>query len=109
VTPWRRLVDRFHETYHFRPRALASGSLSRSSRGKGYMTILTDTGHVGDGASAKWTRLPDNRPDTVKITDSSIEPRTTSPSPEKPSPRPTTPRLSSTPISTAARPADAWR
>jgi feruloyl esterase len=37
--------------------------------GKGYTTILTDTGHVGDGASAKWTRLPDNRPDTVKRTD----------------------------------------
>ena len=27
--------------------------------GKGYTTILTDTGHVGDGTSAKWTRLPD--------------------------------------------------
>ena len=37
--------------------------------GKGYTTILTDTGHVGDGVSAKWTRLPDGRPDTVKRTD----------------------------------------
>jgi feruloyl esterase len=37
--------------------------------GKGYTTILTDTGHVGDGASAGWTRLPDNRPDRVKTTD----------------------------------------
>ena len=37
--------------------------------GKGYATILTDTGHVGDGVSARWTRLPDGRPDTVKRTD----------------------------------------
>jgi feruloyl esterase len=36
---------------------------------KGYATILTDTGHVGDGVSARWTRLPDGRPDTVKRTD----------------------------------------
>jgi feruloyl esterase len=40
-----------------------------SALGKGYATILTDTGHVGDGTTAKWTRLPDGRPDTVKITD----------------------------------------
>jgi tannase/feruloyl esterase len=37
--------------------------------GKGYTTILTDTGHVGDGVSAKWTRLPDGMPDTVKRSD----------------------------------------
>jgi len=37
--------------------------------GKGYTTILTDTGHVGDGTSAKWTRLPDGQPDMVKRTD----------------------------------------
>ena len=37
--------------------------------GKGYTAILTDTGHVGDGVTAKWTRLPDGRPDTVKRTD----------------------------------------
>ena len=40
-----------------------------SALGKGYATILTDTGHVGDGTTAKWTRLPDGRPDTAKITD----------------------------------------
>ena len=40
-----------------------------SALGKGYATILTDTGHVGDGVTAKWTRLPDGRPDTVKRTD----------------------------------------
>ena len=40
-----------------------------SALGKGYATILTDTGHVGDGTTAKWTRLPDGRPDTVKMTD----------------------------------------
>jgi feruloyl esterase len=40
-----------------------------SALGKGYTAILTDTGHVGDGVTAKWTRLPDGRPDTVKRTD----------------------------------------
>lgn len=40
-----------------------------SALGKGYTMILTDTGHVGDGTSAKWTRLPDGKPDTVKMTD----------------------------------------
>ena len=40
-----------------------------SALGKGYTTILTDTGHIGDGVSAKWTRLPDGSPDTVKRTD----------------------------------------
>ncbi len=37
--------------------------------GKGYATILTDTGHVGDGTSAKWTRLPDGKLDTAKRID----------------------------------------
>ena len=40
-----------------------------SALGKGYATILTDTGHLGDGTSAKWTRLPDGRPDTAKRID----------------------------------------
>ena len=30
-----------------------------SALGKGYATILTDTGHTGDGLSAKWTRIQD--------------------------------------------------
>jgi feruloyl esterase len=37
--------------------------------GKGYTTILTDTGHVGDGVTANWTLLADGKPDTVKRTD----------------------------------------
>ncbi len=37
--------------------------------GKGYATILTDTGHVGDGTTAKWTRLPDGKADNVKMVD----------------------------------------
>jgi feruloyl esterase len=37
--------------------------------GKGYAMILTDTGHVGDGSTARWTRLADGRPDAVKIAD----------------------------------------
>lgn len=37
--------------------------------GKGYTTIVTDTGHVGDGTTAKWTLLPDGKPDTAKRVD----------------------------------------
>jgi hypothetical protein len=37
--------------------------------GKGYTTILTDTGHIGDGVSASWTRLADGKPDMVKRVD----------------------------------------
>ena len=40
-----------------------------SALGKGYTTILTDTGHVGDGTTAKWTLLPDCKPDTAKRVD----------------------------------------
>jgi feruloyl esterase len=40
-----------------------------SALGKGYTTILTDTGHVGDGTTAQWTRLPDGQPDAVKKAD----------------------------------------
>ena len=40
-----------------------------SALGKGYATILTDTGHVGDGTNASWTRLPDGKPDTAKRID----------------------------------------
>jgi feruloyl esterase len=43
-----------------------------SALGKGYTTILTDTGHVGDGVTGSWTRLPDGKPDTVKRTDFSF-------------------------------------
>jgi tannase/feruloyl esterase len=37
--------------------------------GKGYTTILTDTGHVGDGTTAQWTLLPDGKPDMPKRID----------------------------------------
>lgn len=40
-----------------------------SALGKGYTMIVTDTGHVGDGTTAKWTRLPDGQPDTAKMID----------------------------------------
>ena len=40
-----------------------------SALGKGYLTILTDTGHVGDGTTAQWTLLPDGKPDTAKRID----------------------------------------
>ncbi|MDT7950069.1 MAG: tannase/feruloyl esterase family alpha/beta hydrolase [Acetobacteraceae bacterium] len=40
-----------------------------SALGKGYVTVLTDTGHEGDGTSAKWTLGPDGKPDLPKRTD----------------------------------------
>ena len=40
-----------------------------SALGKGYTMILTDTGHVGDGVTARWTLLPDGGPDIVKRAD----------------------------------------
>ena len=40
-----------------------------SALGKGYVTVLTDTGHVGDGTIASWTRLSDGKPDRVKMVD----------------------------------------
>ena len=40
-----------------------------SALGKGYVTVLTDTGHVGDGTTAKWSRKPDGSVDQAKLTD----------------------------------------
>jgi len=37
--------------------------------GKGYAVVITDTGHVGDGTSAKWVRRPDGSLDQPKVTD----------------------------------------
>ena len=37
--------------------------------GKGYAVILTDTGHIGDGTTAKWSRLPDGKVDQAKVID----------------------------------------
>src|SRR5580658_8891875 len=37
--------------------------------GKGYVTIVTDTGHTGNATDATWVRTPDGKPDDGKITD----------------------------------------
>jgi feruloyl esterase len=37
--------------------------------GKGYVTVLTDTGHIGDGTTAQWVRKPDGSLDKAKVTD----------------------------------------
>src|ERR1700722_18667629 len=37
--------------------------------GKGYVTIVTDTGHTGNGTDANWVLGPDGKRDTVKVTD----------------------------------------
>ena len=37
--------------------------------GKGYVMVLTDTGHIGDGTTAKWARHPDGSLDRVKVAD----------------------------------------
>lgn len=50
-------------------RPSANATDRASALGKGYVTVVTDTGHVGNGVSAAWTRLPDGKPDTVKMVD----------------------------------------
>ncbi len=40
-----------------------------SAPGKGYVTIVTDTGHTGNGTDANWVIGPDGKRDTAKITD----------------------------------------
>jgi feruloyl esterase len=37
--------------------------------GKGYVTIVTDTGHAGNGTDANWVLGPDGKRDTIKVTD----------------------------------------
>lgn len=37
--------------------------------GKGYVVIVTDTGHTGNGTDANWVLSPDGKRDTAKITD----------------------------------------
>src|SRR3984957_16217651 len=37
--------------------------------GKGYVTIVTDTGHTGNGTDANWVLGPDGKRDTIKVTD----------------------------------------
>jgi feruloyl esterase len=40
-----------------------------SAPGKGYVTIVTDTGHTGNGTDANWLIGPDGKRDTIKVTD----------------------------------------
>lgn len=40
-----------------------------SALGKGYVTIVQDTGHIGNGTAADWVRTADGKPDRAKITD----------------------------------------
>jgi len=40
-----------------------------SAPGKGYVTIVTDTGHTGNGTDANWVLGPDGKRDTVKVAD----------------------------------------
>jgi feruloyl esterase len=40
-----------------------------SALGKGYVTAVTDTGHLGNGTDASWVRGPDGKPDAAKVTD----------------------------------------
>jgi feruloyl esterase len=49
--------------------ASANGVDRAEALGKGYVTVLTDTGHAGDGTTAKWARRPDNSVDQAKVTD----------------------------------------
>jgi feruloyl esterase len=40
-----------------------------SAPGKGYVTIVTDTGHTGNGTDANWVVGPDGKRDRVKVAD----------------------------------------
>ena len=40
-----------------------------SATNKGYATIVTDTGHVGNGTDANWVLGPDGKRDRVKVAD----------------------------------------
>jgi feruloyl esterase len=72
-----QLPERWQQRFLFLGVGGNAGNLNPSANatdraaalGKGYMTIITDTGHDGDGTSAKWTRLSDGKPDVVKTTD----------------------------------------
>lgn len=37
--------------------------------GKGYVVIVTDTGHTGNGTDANWVRTPDGKRDEAKVAD----------------------------------------
>ena len=47
----------------------ANGVDRAAALGKGYAMILTDTGHIGDGTTAKWVRKPDGSRDEAKVVD----------------------------------------
>lgn len=47
----------------------ANATDRRTALAKGYVMILTDAGHVGDGVVADWSRLPDGKPNAVKRAD----------------------------------------
>src|SRR5579862_9128127 len=49
--------------------ASANGVDRAEALGKGYVTVLTDTGHAGDGTTAIWARKQDNSLDQAKFTD----------------------------------------
>ena len=40
-----------------------------SALGKGYVVIVQDSGHVGNGTDAGWLRMPDSKRDRAKMTD----------------------------------------
>ena len=40
-----------------------------SALGKGYVVIVQDSGHVGNGTDAGWLRMPDGKRDRAKMTD----------------------------------------
>ena len=80
-----------------------------SSLGKGYVTAVTDTGHVGNGTDASWVRMPTANATRRRSRTSSTVRHTTSPWPASNSRRRSTAPRYSTRISTGAQPAVGWR
>ena len=72
-----QLPDNWRQRFFFMGVGGNAGTLSpavnavdrASSLGKGYVTVVTDTGHVGNGTDAAWVRTPDGKRDEAKITD----------------------------------------
>ncbi|HEX3405164.1 MAG TPA: tannase/feruloyl esterase family alpha/beta hydrolase [Acetobacteraceae bacterium] len=72
-----QLPDAWRQRFFFMGVGGNAGGLSPSvnavdraaSLGKGYVTAVTDTGHVGNGTDATWVRTPDGKPDAAKVTD----------------------------------------
>ena len=72
-----QLPDTWHQRLFFMGVGGNAGTLTPSvnatdrlsALGKGYVTIVQDSGHIGNGTDAGWLKTPDRKRDVAKITD----------------------------------------